>query len=449
MMQFTPGSPEYERMERALADKAAKLQVDTQLKKKEFLQRESKVYYEVYQEVSNAVREFAEMKGIDLVLRYNGAEMKPDDRASVLQGVNRAMVYQRNLDITREILDRLNRAPRGSAASDPRGVAQSGSPVRSSDSLSGRAADLVRGVCRESPNGHRRFLFWDTHHLARTATSTTDPRQVGPRGRLWFLERTRRHAGVSPCGDQHRDRIRSPRPPSRRFDSCLGTPPNRIASADHAITPRRPGRDGRARLGRAGRTANRQLRNLDRRGRNARHGRFQLAVCRGPAIRGKSSRRPRRAPTWSSVTSRASATTNVGSKPVPRVIRHVAAVPLGLRSRPRDRARDRSHRLTPSRFLRELAPARTFLTWEEAEWLRQQGLAQRVSPRDVLVFGEHGLIDNELRLESECAAHKVMDMVGRPVSGWLRFDWTVCRASQRTSAECRHGRSPLVGIPSD
>ena len=128
MMQYTPGSPEYEKLERALADKAAKLQVDTQLKKKEFLQRESKVYYEVYQDVSAAVREFAEMKGIDLVLRYNGAEMKPDDRASVLQGVNRAMVYRRNLDITREILDRLNRAPRGTAGSDPRMTRSPGRP---------------------------------------------------------------------------------------------------------------------------------------------------------------------------------------------------------------------------------------------------------------------------------------------------------------------------------
>ena len=68
--------------------------------------------------------------------------------------------------------------------------------------------------------------------------------------------------------------------------------------------------------------------------------------------------------------------------------------------------------LTRSKFLRELAPARTFLTQEEAEHLQQQGLAQRVSTQDVLVFGEHGLLDNELRLENECAAHKVLDMVG-------------------------------------
>ncbi len=117
LSQFRPGSPDYERLERALAEKVGKLQIDTQMKKKEFLQRESKVYFQVYQEVSAAVRDFAEQKRIDLVLRYNGDQIDPDDRASVLQGVNRALVYHRNLDITREILDRLNRAPR--AARNP------------------------------------------------------------------------------------------------------------------------------------------------------------------------------------------------------------------------------------------------------------------------------------------------------------------------------------------
>ena len=68
--------------------------------------------------------------------------------------------------------------------------------------------------------------------------------------------------------------------------------------------------------------------------------------------------------------------------------------------------------MDPCRFLRELAAARTFLTWDEAEWIRQQGLATRVTPQDVLVFGEKGVIENELRLEQECAAHKVLDMVG-------------------------------------
>ena len=63
-------------------------------------------------------------------------------------------------------------------------------------------------------------------------------------------------------------------------------------------------------------------------------------------------------------------------------------------------------------FQKELAPARTFILEQEAEWLRNQGIAQRVTARDVLVFGEEGVIDNELRFEDECVRHKVLDLVG-------------------------------------
>jgi UDP-3-O-[3-hydroxymyristoyl] N-acetylglucosamine deacetylase len=68
--------------------------------------------------------------------------------------------------------------------------------------------------------------------------------------------------------------------------------------------------------------------------------------------------------------------------------------------------------ITPGTFRTELAPARTFLLADEAEWLRQRGLGSRVSNRDVLVFGPEGPIDNELRMENECVRHKALDLVG-------------------------------------
>lgn len=68
--------------------------------------------------------------------------------------------------------------------------------------------------------------------------------------------------------------------------------------------------------------------------------------------------------------------------------------------------------LTPHRFVKELAPARTFLLEEEAKWLRQQGLGARVSYQNLLVFGEDGPIDNKLRFADECVRHKALDVVG-------------------------------------
>lgn len=68
--------------------------------------------------------------------------------------------------------------------------------------------------------------------------------------------------------------------------------------------------------------------------------------------------------------------------------------------------------LTPESFRAELAPCRTFLLQAEAEWARSQGVGVRTSYRDLLVIGEHGPIDNELRLEGECVRHKLLDLVG-------------------------------------
>lgn len=68
--------------------------------------------------------------------------------------------------------------------------------------------------------------------------------------------------------------------------------------------------------------------------------------------------------------------------------------------------------LKPRRFREGLAPSRTFLLAAEAEALRAQGLAGRTTARDLLVFGPHGPIDNQLRFPDECVRHKLLDLVG-------------------------------------
>lgn len=68
--------------------------------------------------------------------------------------------------------------------------------------------------------------------------------------------------------------------------------------------------------------------------------------------------------------------------------------------------------LSPRFFRASLAPARTFMLEIEADALRAQGLGQRATPKDLLVFGTHGPIDNELRFPDECVRHKLLDLVG-------------------------------------
>jgi hypothetical protein len=129
--QFRPGTKEYKDTEAEIAGLQAQLQADTQLKRKELLEREAQVYYDIYTEVERAIKEFADTHGISLVLRFTGSEIDPSDRASVLQGVNRPVVYQRNLNITYEILNRLQRAT-------PQRSAQAPPPPRGNAPASGR-----------------------------------------------------------------------------------------------------------------------------------------------------------------------------------------------------------------------------------------------------------------------------------------------------------------------
>jgi UDP-3-O-acyl N-acetylglucosamine deacetylase len=68
--------------------------------------------------------------------------------------------------------------------------------------------------------------------------------------------------------------------------------------------------------------------------------------------------------------------------------------------------------LTPDEFLSQIAPARTFLSEQDAQELQRRGFAQHVTYRDLLVFGSHGPIDNSLHFPDECSRHKLLDLIG-------------------------------------
>ncbi|MCL2303831.1 MAG: UDP-3-O-acyl-N-acetylglucosamine deacetylase [Planctomycetaceae bacterium] len=71
-----------------------------------------------------------------------------------------------------------------------------------------------------------------------------------------------------------------------------------------------------------------------------------------------------------------------------------------------------THLPSKDAFARELVSCRTFLTKTEADALLSQGLCQRVTYKNVLVFDENGPIGNSLYFPNECARHKVLDMLG-------------------------------------
>ncbi len=63
-------------------------------------------------------------------------------------------------------------------------------------------------------------------------------------------------------------------------------------------------------------------------------------------------------------------------------------------------------------YAQAVAPARTFCLQAEAEQMRAAGLFEGLSPRDLLVIGPDGPIDNAYRFENEPARHKLLDLIG-------------------------------------
>jgi outer membrane protein len=121
LQSFNAGSPDYKNLEARLANKQAELNVQMQLRKKDFLQREAKIYYTIFQEIEDEIKYFAEQNGIGLVLRFSNDEVKEENPDDVLKELNKPIVYYYpKLDITSLILQEVNK--RGPAAVAPQGA---------------------------------------------------------------------------------------------------------------------------------------------------------------------------------------------------------------------------------------------------------------------------------------------------------------------------------------
>ena len=65
------------------------------------------------------VQRFSDRYQIDLVVRFNSEDMDVGKPETVLQGINRIVVFQRSLNITHHILDELNRGTPPPGISSP------------------------------------------------------------------------------------------------------------------------------------------------------------------------------------------------------------------------------------------------------------------------------------------------------------------------------------------
>ncbi len=118
-----PGTDDFKRLDEDLARQKADFSIKQGTVRRDFLEREAKIYYTTYQEVSGAVRYFAQQNNIGMVLRFNGDPIDPNQREDVMRAIMQPIVHQNNIDITPEVLALLSRGGSpGAAAARPTGT---------------------------------------------------------------------------------------------------------------------------------------------------------------------------------------------------------------------------------------------------------------------------------------------------------------------------------------
>lgn len=115
--QLKPGSQPYKDLEESTTKQLADLKVQMQLKRKDIMEQEAKIYMATYKQVMTSVATFANAKNIDLVLRYD-RESSPSDQAGpqeTLKIINRPVIFEKGLDISDTILRQVGGVARAAA----------------------------------------------------------------------------------------------------------------------------------------------------------------------------------------------------------------------------------------------------------------------------------------------------------------------------------------------
>jgi len=103
-----PSSATFRAAESELTTAMGALQVSQRQKGRDLAEKEARLYFNTYLEVSNAIASYADNSGINLVLKFNSEPIDPQNPKSILEGVNREVMLQVNRDITDLIIAQVN-----------------------------------------------------------------------------------------------------------------------------------------------------------------------------------------------------------------------------------------------------------------------------------------------------------------------------------------------------
>ncbi len=105
---FKVNTPERKEAEGQLEQEMTSLRTFARQAEADLMGQEAKIYYETYLQMQAIVAAAAQENGIALVLRFDSSEPEPDNRSSIVGIVNRAIVFQKDRDLTGYVIEKMN-----------------------------------------------------------------------------------------------------------------------------------------------------------------------------------------------------------------------------------------------------------------------------------------------------------------------------------------------------
>lgn len=121
MTDVSPDSQMYREKENALAQRTTAFEMERNRLRRQLLIQEGRVYWQTFQMIQGHIQAYAKERGLLAVVRYDQRKVDENDPQTVLQTINRQIIYhEAQIEITSEILRRINSgAPRTTRLSGP------------------------------------------------------------------------------------------------------------------------------------------------------------------------------------------------------------------------------------------------------------------------------------------------------------------------------------------
>lgn len=107
LTRLSPNSEAFRKMKSELEIEAALLQTWVQEQKTSLDKRESEIYWTCYQDMARLIEEHCQQHDIQMVVRTVKEAIDPQNVQDVAKELNRQVVYDKGIDITGPILERL------------------------------------------------------------------------------------------------------------------------------------------------------------------------------------------------------------------------------------------------------------------------------------------------------------------------------------------------------